>query len=194
VAAVELSTPVCSELTRAGAAIKKTTNPLHMQMFWIPPNIAHVSVLHTGRVREDMVALVAEALEKVVSETEPFALKVLGLRLYEEGEEGREKRLRAIWAGIEDSQPLLELRGRLVESLADFELQVDPDPYEPHVPLALVDQFRNTREFNSAFVEWQDRAFGEVRVEALLFKKANPTEGTTDEPFSTVNTLCLKQE
>ena len=189
---LEISTPVCTELTRAGTALKKTIDPVHMQVFWIPPNVAHVALLHTASVRQDLVPMVTDAFGAVASGVEPFTVRLKGLTLREEEHEG-EKRTRAIWAGVENAEPLVALREALTTALGDLDVQNDPDPYLPHVPLALVDSFRNTREFSSAFVEWQDREFGEFEIKAVTVKKANPKEGTAEQPFTVIKELPVRQ-
>lgn len=194
VVAVELSTGVCNQLQQAAAALKKTANPLHMQVFWVPPNFAHISLLYTVRIREDLQAGVTEALRGAVAEFEPFSVKVRGLSLHEEDDGEGGQKVKAIWARVTDADGLGDLRDRMRDSLADLNVQLDDLEFSPHVPIALVDQFRNTREFNSAFVEWQDQDFGEVPVQALLLKKSNPRQGTVSQPFSVVANLSLKQD
>lgn len=194
VVSVDLSTDVCNQLQQAAAALKKTTNPLHMQVFWVPPNLAHISLLYTVRVREDLQAGVVDALRMAVEEVEPFKVRIRGLALHEETDGEGGQRVKALWARVVEGEGLADLRTGMRASLADLNVQLDELDYTPHVPIALVDQFRNTREFNSAFVEWQDQDFGEVPVRAVLVKKANPREGTVSQPFSVVANLSFKQD
>jgi 2'-5' RNA ligase len=192
VVAVDLPTAVCRTLTQAAAALRKTTNPLHMQMFWISPAVAHLAILRTARVRDDVVGPVADALKAAAAQAGPFAVKVKGLSLYEEAVEGKPKKVQAVWAGIEGDDELLKLRGKLAEAVRELDVQLEPDPFLPHVPLALVDQFKSTREFNSAYVEWEKADFGEIKVSELLVKVANPKSGAaSDRPFQIVATLPL---
>ena len=194
VVVVDVPTGMCSVLAQASAALKKTCNPLHQQIFWIPANIVHLAVLHTGRVREDLVSVVGDYVKKAVAEMPGFTIKVAGLKLYEDKPGGGEKAIKAIWAVVENHGRLTELRQKLVEELQEIDVQLDPDPFEAHVPLALVDQFRNTREFDSAFVEWHDHDFGTIKVDSLQLKVANPAEGTMDRPFSVARTISLAEE
>jgi len=182
---------VCGELTQAGTALKKIVNPLHMQVFWIPASISHVSLVNTGRIRTDLVPMVIDAVRSVLAETEPFTLSVKGMKLCEV-EKGDELFVRSIWALVEESSPLADLRARVLEVFEEMDIQANRGDYEPHVPLALVDDFRNTREFSSAFVEWQDHGFGDIQVAALLIKKAETGEGSGGRPFAVLANLPFK--
>ncbi len=194
VVSVDLSTGVSNQLQQAAAALKKTTNPLHMQVFWVPANFAHISLLYTVRIREDLQAGIIEALRGAVADVEPFKVNVRGLSLHEQEDGEGGQRVKAIWARVTEADGLLDLRARMRAALADMNVQLDDLEFTPHVAVALVDQFRNTREFNSAFVEWQDQEFGEISVQSLLVKKSNPKAGTVSQPFSVAANLSLKQE
>lgn len=192
VVAIDLPSLVCNELAQASLALKKTCSPLHMHVFWIPANIVHISMLYTARLRTDLREAFVEAVQQVARETGPFTVAIKGVQLYEEaGPEGAAV-VKALWAGVEDDGALEALRIRLREALADWDLQLDDLQFQPHAVLALADQFRNTREFNSAFVEWQEKSFGEVRVDSLAVKVAQPNSGATDGPFEVIGTAMLE--
>jgi len=192
VCAVDLPTGVCKALTQAVLSLRKVTNPLHQQVFWIPANVAHVGVLNTGRVRTDLQDLVADAMRGAVSGFGAFKLRLKGLKLRRGAGDGEEAPVEAIWVGVEPTEQLVELRGKLQQALAELDVDADTSAYEPHVPLALMDQFRSTREFGSAFVEWQDKDFGEVPVHSLLLKSVTPKKGTSQRPFSVLANLPFK--
>ena len=192
VVAIDLPSSACNELAQAALALKKTCSPLHMHIFWIPANIVHISMLYTARLRTDLREAFIEAVQEVARETGPFTVALKGVQLYEEaGSEGAAV-VKALWAGVEDDGALGALRTRLQEALGDWDLQLDDLEFRPHAVLALVDQFRNTREFNSAFVEWQDKLFGEVRIDSLAVKVAQPRSGSIDGPFEVVGTALLE--
>ncbi len=192
---IEVPTAVCGGLAEVASALKRVASPQQMQLFWIPPTITHISVLHTGRVREDLVSTLVDAWTPVLAAAEPFTLSARGLKLYEEGDSQPEgESVRAIWARVDVSEPLAELRNRLVAALDDLDVDVDSEAFEPHIPLALVDSFRNSREFSSAFVEQQETEFGEIPVSTMSVKVANPVEGTLDSPFTLKTSLPMGSE
>jgi 2'-5' RNA ligase len=190
VIAVDLPTAVCNGVAQAQAALKRASNPLHMQWFWVPPNIAHVAVLYTGRVREDLVGQAVDAFRAATAQVEPFSLRLKGLKLYEEGAETQQE-VKGIWAMVENTEPLQQLRDKLFEAVINLDLEIDDLPFYPHVTVALADQFRNTREFSAAWMEWQGKDFGDVAVQALLAKRTDPHQGSVDRPFAVVAHLPL---
>lgn len=195
---IAVPTTVCGGLAEAASALKRVTNPQQMQLFWIPPTVTHIAVLHTGRVREDLVSALEDAWRPVLAAAVPFSIAARGLKLYEESEaqvaEADGAAIRALWVRLDDTEPLLELREKLVAALEDLDVEVDAEAFEPHIPLALADSFRNSREFNSAFVERQETEFGEINVSAMTVKVANPVEGTLDSPFTLRARLPLGSE
>lgn len=193
VVAVDLPASVCKELTNAALALRKVTNPLHLQVFWVPANVAHIAVLNTGRVRVDLQNVVSDAMREAVAGFGDFKVNLKGLVLRKEEGDGEDAPVKALWVGVQPVEQLTELRARLSRSLSELDIDVDVSPYRPHVVLALMDQFRNTREFSSAFVEWQDKDFGEVPVHSLLVKSVTPRKGTTDRPFSVLANLPLRK-
>ncbi len=189
VVTVELPTAVCRQLTEAAVALRKVTGT-QASIFWIPTTVTHLSLLFTGRVREDLVSVLVGAWQPVVAAIPAFTLRAKGLQLYREGE-GESEVTKAIWAGVETSDELLALRQKLVETLETLEVQVAVEVFDPHVPLALADEFRNTREFSTVFSQWQMKDFGEIPVAALTVKVANPVQGDLDAPFTLKGTLPL---
>ncbi len=189
---IEVPTAVCGGLAETASALKRVVNPQQMQLFWVPATITHIAVLHTGRVREDLVTVLVEAWRSVLETVEPFALTARGLKLHEDDESLPDgESVRAIWARLDVSEALGELREKLVGALSALDVEVDTGAFEPHIPIALADSFRNSREFSSVFAEQQETEFGEISVSSMAVKVANPVEGTLDSPFTLKSSLPL---
>ena len=192
VVAVDLPAGVCNELSQASMALKKTCSPLHMHVFWIPASIVHLSLVYSARLRTDLREAFMDVVRTVARQTGPFTVNIKGVRLHEEEGKDGTVAVKAIWAGVEDDGAFAALRQRLRDALVEWDMQLDDLEFTPHVVLALADQFRNTREFTSAFVEWQDRSFGEVRVDGLVVKVAEPKPGVAEGPFEVVGNAALQ--
>lgn len=191
VVAVDLSTAVAGELGKASTALRRTVNPLQMQVFWVPPTAVHVSLLYTARVREDLLPLVVDAVRLVAREAAPFSIRVKGLKLREEAGAQGEAVVKAIWANVTDgAEQLAALREKLKTSLAELDVETDAVTFLPHVPLGLLDQYRAAREFGSSFVEWQEKDFGSVPVNGLQVKRATPVSGG-EKPFGVLADVPL---
>lgn len=190
VVAAELNTPVCAELAKAVTALRRAANPLQMQLFWIAPSLAHVSLLYTARVREDLLPLVIDAVGMVAGDSQPITARIRGLKLFEETK-GGETTVKAIWAMVTDgADGLANIRAGIRKALSELQVDTDGVEFLPHVPLALVDQFKSAREFGSAFVEWQEKDFGEVQVRNLVIKRVTPA-ASGEKPFTVLADVPL---
>lgn len=188
---IDLPTAVSQEISAASAALQRATNPLQMDMFWIRPTLAHVTLLYTARVREDLISVVRDKVAELCSGLEPFSVRAKGLKLHEESRPNDESVVRGVWVLLEPAEPLLELRGNLQKALSGIDIDVDYLDFVPHIPLALTDNFKTTREFQSVVNDWQDKDFGEVSVRALLLKKTVPNQSNVEMPFSVVANIQL---
>ena len=188
---VDLPTVLVQEMSAASGALQRATNPLQMDMFWIKPTLAHVTLLYTARVREDLIPLVQEAVAEVCALTEPFTVRAKGVKMHEESRPNDESVVRGVWVLLEPADPLKELRSRLQKSLETLDIDVDYLEFVPHIPLALTENFKNTREFQTVVNDWQERDFGEVPVRALLLKKTVPNQSNVEMPFSVVANIRL---
>jgi len=190
VVSVEIPAPVAARLSQAAGALRKAVNPVQMRLFWVPPTVAHISLLYTPRIRTDLVPTIIELMKGAVSGTAPVTLRVQGLELHQEPVEGQAAdAVNAIWARVAGAEGLAALQTRLADMVAEIDAGFSPADIRLHVPVALADEFGNTREFASAFVEWQDYDFGEVAVDRLSVLRANPRQGDKDRPFVTIDTL-----
>ncbi len=183
---IDLPTAVAQEVGAASAALQRATNPLQMDMFWVKPALAHITLLYTARVREDLFGVVRDKVAEVCAQTEPFSIRAKGLKLHEESRPNDESVVRGVWILLEPGEPLRELRVLLQKALAEMDIDVDYLEFVPHIPLALTDNFKSTREFLSVVNDWSERDFGEVSVRSLLLKKTIPNPSNVEMPFSVI--------
>lgn len=183
---IDLPTAVAQEVGLASAALQRATNPLQMDMFWVKPTQAHVTLLYTARVREDLFGVVKDKVAEVCSSTDVFAFRAKGLKLHEESRPNDESVVRGVWILLEPAESLRELRIRLQKALSEMDIDVDYLDFVPHIPLALTDNFKPTREFMTVVNDWADRDFGEISVRALLLKKTIPNPSNVEMPFTVI--------
>lgn len=96
---------------------------------WETPEKLHLTLRFIGDIDGGTRATIDEALRTVTFD--PFELALHGCGHFPPRGEPR-----ALWLGIRDSPPLLELRGRIENALRDVGLDPDPRNFAPHLTLA----------------------------------------------------------
>jgi RNA 2',3'-cyclic 3'-phosphodiesterase len=96
---------------------------------WHPPENLHITLRFFGDVPEPTAEDIDEQLQAVGGG--PLSLSLRGVGAFGEGRE-----LRAIWAGLAESEALRRLAGRCESAARRAGLKPDTRNYAPHVTLA----------------------------------------------------------
>lgn len=96
---------------------------------WRSPEQMHLTLRFVGEVPQNVAADLDAELSRVVSK--PFDLALAGSGSFGEGHE-----VRAVWAGIEDSEPLRLLASRCEAAARRAGIRPESRKFKPHVTLA----------------------------------------------------------
>ncbi len=96
---------------------------------WVAEENIHLTLRFIGEVSEDGAEYAAAALDGV--RAEPFTIAFRGA-----GHFGSGQRVRALWLGIDRSEALVSLRGRIDTALVRCGLAPEGRKFHPHVTLA----------------------------------------------------------
>ena len=96
---------------------------------WRPLDSLHVTLRFFGEVQEPVAADLDDELAKLTGR--PFELQLNGVGAFGEGRE-----VRAVWAGVGDSESLRVLAGRCEAAARRAGLKAEGRAYRPHVTLA----------------------------------------------------------
>ena len=96
---------------------------------WRPPESLHITLCFFGAVAEDVAADLDAELSEI--STAGFELELQGV-----GSFGGAEDLRAVWAGVVESEPLRRLAGRCASAARRAGLKPEARAYRPHVTLA----------------------------------------------------------
>ena len=96
---------------------------------WRPPESLHLTLRFFGPVREDVADDIDSALAAIRSAA--FRLALAGVGTFDDGPETR-----AVWAGVEPSEPLAVLAGRCERAARRAGLPAEKRAFRPHVTLA----------------------------------------------------------
>ncbi|MFH1530792.1 MAG: 2'-5' RNA ligase family protein [Pseudomonadota bacterium] len=191
---VDVPSGIAERLGKIAAALAKVSDPAHIDAFWIPPELMHVTLLHLGRVREDLVDVIQTRVNETLRTVAPFTCSVGRLDPNGNPEaEDPEQAPGALWAMVEDPDGVLsELHDKVAEALEDLGVQHhSAGPFVPHIPVALFAKFRNTREFGSVMLEHTSENLGELPVRELVVLENRAADGQRDQPFRPLKRLEL---
>lgn len=96
---------------------------------WLAPQNLHITLRFIGEVAEDRADDIVAALDKIRTGT--FPVTVSGA-----GRFGNDERTRALWAGVERTEPLAALHEKIDRALINIGLPPEGRRYTPHVTLA----------------------------------------------------------
>ena len=96
---------------------------------WRPSEALHITLRFFGDIPENQAEDVASELSRIAGA--PLSLTLSGVGAFGEGVD-----IDAIWAGVEESQPLRTLAGRCENAARRAGLKPDTRVYTPHVTLA----------------------------------------------------------
>lgn len=122
--AVEVPEDIREAIDAAASSLQR----LAADARWTPPSGWHLTLAFLGWVDPGRVTDVEAACSAAVEGVEPFRLALDGSA----GTFGG----KVLWAGIEPSQPLVELAGRLRDELDARDFPVEQRPFRAHLTLA----------------------------------------------------------
>ncbi len=95
----------------------------------LPPEQYHLTLRFIGEVEGSVFKDIAEALGDMTAA--PFDLRLSGVGHFPPS--GQPK---VLWAGVAESEPLIQLQGRIETCLRDLGVAPDSQNYTPHITLA----------------------------------------------------------
>jgi 2'-5' RNA ligase len=148
--------------------LKVNLNQSNIDHKWVMQDSLHIDLLSLEEV--DL-----EAIQKVVTQVEPFTLKLNGVWAYPE-----QKEARVLWVGVQNARELQNLRFEFLKALPGSEM----DNGEEFKPILPVVRFRNYRSVSDLI-----SPFKNSRFESLLVNKVILVEMTSGGAYPTYKIL-----
>jgi len=125
---IALPQVVREELARTIRSLRGSTTDAK----WVPPENLHVTIAFLGRVEDDKVASVSDAVARAVTGHVDFTVALAGLGAFPST-----RRARVTWAGLDDPARGVEgLADSVVAELESVGFERDPRPFHSHITLA----------------------------------------------------------
>ncbi len=192
----ELDASSAERLFTIGQLVAETCDPVYIDAFWIPAEHLHVKILDLGRVREDLVDLVAKKMKAEFEEMAPIPLAYGDFELYSEDPNPVE----ALWVKVPDEGGgLAQARKTAALILSEMEngegFLSDVDSELPfHLPLALFNKFRDTREFGGAITSRDPKVIDGITLGELVLMDYTDARSRKNSPFQAVDRFNLEKK
>jgi len=149
------------------------------RMVWTNPSNWHVTLFFLGATAESRVTILEQMIDKAFNEVQPFISKLNGVGVFPE-----QGKLRVLWMGLENMQPLIPAYDRLSELLLKSGFLSDPKPLKPHLTLARVKSLSDRSSLELLLSEYQSFHFGTFDINRVtLFESVSTTTGVIYQPL-----------
>ena len=136
---------------------------------WVSPGKIHLSLKFFGNIDESKIESIVQAIERPVSVTPPFSLKVRGLGAFP-----YPKNPRVIWMGLaEGREDLTSFQRQVEEELEKIGFERENRPFQPHLTLGRSNSSRGRDELIGMMEKYREGEFGEVPVEKVVLFKSD---------------------
>ena len=129
----------------------------------------HLTLKFFGDIDTNGLKLLEEKIAGVVSETEPFNIKIKGCGAFP-----NTNRIKVIWVGIEDDTVLKDLHDRLDVEFNKLGFDLDKK-FSTHLTIGRMKSAKNKSPVKSTIEEFEDVEIGEMKVDSISLKKSTLT-------------------
>jgi len=162
--AMEISEEVRAKLSGLQTDLQK----LYAEARWVRCDDMHLTLVFLGEIAEDIVDVIAGAMDEVAKNAVPFSYEIAGLGFF-----GPPRAPRVIWAGAKGNiQPLLSAQSALVTSLKELGFTLEERPFAPHLTLARLKFPKHVERLVTEIQRRKDEAFGSVQVDRIILMKS----------------------
>ena len=119
----------------------------------------HLTLAFLGDTEEDRIKVAAIMLKQQCSGFGEFDFNLSGTGVFKDFNDPR-----VIWIGIDESEKLAELYGRIKTGLEDTGFKTDNRPFRPHITIGRIKFLRNPGVLRTAVEKYKDSGIQKVNV------------------------------
>jgi len=166
-----------NDLLRIHASLKSV--PGNEKINWVDPLNIHLTLAFLGDTEEERIKVAAIMLKQQCSGFGEFDFNLSGTGVFKDFNDPR-----VIWIGINESEKLAELYGRIKTGLEDTGFKTDDRPFRPHITLGRIKFLRNPGVLRSAIEKYQNTDIQKVNVqEVILYESILKPVGPVYKPL-----------
>lgn len=145
----------------------------HEKIKWVEVDNLHLTLKFFGETHEDKVQEIVEALNSGIENHEKFSLKISTLGIF-----GSSYNPKLIWAGLQNTKPLLKLVTSVNKEIEKIGFFQDRQNFVPHLTLGRIKNLSDRNLFQEIISDYKEEYFQEVLVtEVYLFESTLTCEG-----------------
>ena len=129
----------------------------------------HLTLKFFGEIDSDGLKLLENKIENVVSEFEPFNVKVKGCGAFPNN-----NHIKVIWIGIDEDSIIKELHDKLDSEFVKLGFDKDKK-FSTHLTIGRMKSAKNRNQVESVIEEFSDIEIGEMTVNNIVLKKSTLT-------------------
>ncbi|ATW24228.1 2'-5' RNA ligase [Candidatus Formimonas warabiya] len=158
--ALELNSPVRDQLAQISAPFLGKNREIK----WVAPENLHLTLKFLGEITANQCEGIKNALKEICAKHHPFSLTFQGLGAFPHFRSPK-----IIWAGVNDSAPLLGL----VKDISSLIKAGDGKDFRPHITLARIKE--NSPRLLDVIKDLEEKRshlFGTVKIEGISFMES----------------------
>lgn len=150
------------------ASLRTTCSKLQDQfsnekLRWVRQENMHLTIRFFGDVEEERIVELADALKVALSDVPSGEICIKGLGTFE-----NRSSYNVLWAGIEDPEPLREIKSITDEALKEIQPVKIHRNYRPHLTLARMKRIYERERFMDEIVRYEATDFGTYKLDRLV--------------------------
>lgn len=134
----------------------------HEKIKWVEVHNLHLTLKFFGETPENKMPEIITALKAGIEKHKQFAFKIKSLGIF-----GSRYNPKLIWAGLQNTIPLVHLATDVNTELEKIGYNYDRQNFVPHLTLGRIKFLRDKNLFQDIIVDYKDEYFQDVFVEEV---------------------------
>lgn len=135
----------------------------------------HITLNFLGRLEGPTLQHCIEVLHEIAAKT--FSIRLEGTGYFKS---------RALWVGVEPTDPLHDLKAKIDSLLLPLGIELDPKPFRPHLTIARLRKTIPEEKLAEYLEQTKDFCYSSIPYnEFILFESRSTDHGTHYQPLAT---------
>lgn len=161
--AIDLPDGVKSEVRQVIDSMRKCGGDIK----WVDVSHIHITLKFLGNTAETAIHGIQDSLRSVVSSCPPFCITIYGTGVFP-----NRKHPRVIWAGIEDSETMKNLKQDIENAMTTYGYQKEDRDFAPHLTLGRVRSQKGIITTLLKLDSFRETLFGRLQVDTVKLMKS----------------------